>query len=236
MYFGFDPIHLVITFVGLAMVLLAQARVKGAYAKWSQVSARSGLTGADVARAMMRDEQIYDIQLETVDGQMTDHYDPKAKVVRLSHDVYYGNSIAALGIAAHEIGHVIQDARGYSPMKLRSVMYPLSAFGSNFGYFFIIGGVLITMFSGMNLMILTQIGIWLFAAGVAFSLVTLPVEFDASRRAKLALAHGGILDAEEMVGVRKVLGAAAMTYVAAAAVAVMELIYLILRYGGSSRD
>lgn len=231
--FYYDPLHIVVTFAGLALVLFAQARVKGAYAKWSQVGARSGMTGADVARAMMRDEHIDDVRLETVEGHMTDHYDPKAKVVRLSQDVYYGNSIAALGIAAHEVGHVIQHARGYAPMNLRSVMYPLSAFGSNFGYFFIIGGVMLTMLSGTNLMILTQIGIWLFAAGVAFSLVTLPVEFDASRRAKLALAHGGILDSQEMVGVRKVLGAAAMTYVAAAAVAVMELLYLILRYGGN---
>ena len=226
--------YMVLTIVSLVLVFGAQARVQGAYAKWSRVGARSGITGAEVARRMMRDEGIFDVQLETVEGEMTDHYDPRAKTVRLSQDVYHGSSIAALGIAAHEIGHVIQDARGYAPMKLRGVVYPISAFGSNFGYFFIFGGVVLSAMMGAQMLVLVQVGIWLYAASVAFALITLPVEFDASRRAKLALAHGGILDAEEMGGVRNVLGAAAMTYVAAAAVAVMQLIHLILQFSGAS--
>jgi Zn-dependent membrane protease YugP len=228
--FYFDPVHMLIGVVGVVLSLWAQAKVKGAYAKWSQVPARSGLTGADVARKMMQDEAIYDVQLECIEGQMTDHYDPKGKIVNLSHDVYYGHSIAALGIAAHEVGHVIQHARGYAPMQLRNVIYPVSALGSNLGMILIMAGLFLSVaFNASGMIVLAKAGIWLFAAAVAFTLITLPVEFDASRRAKLALAHGGVLDTEEMYGVRKVLGAAAMTYVAAAAVAVMELLYWVMQ-------
>lgn len=223
----FDPLYMLITVVGLLLAGGAQLMVKGAYAKWSKVGARSGMTGAEVARRMMREENIYDVELECIPGDLTDHYDPKAKVVRLSQDVYYGNSIASLGIAAHEVGHVIQHARGYAPMQLRNVIYPVSAVGSNLGVWMIIIGLVLSSGASSGLFFLVKLGIWLFAAAVAFTLITLPVEFDASRRAKLALAHGGMLDAEEMYGVRKVLGAAAMTYVAAAAVAVMQLLYWI---------
>lgn len=223
----FDPVYMLLTVVGLVLAGGAQLMVKGAYAKWSQVGARSGMTGADVARRMMREENIYDVELECIPGELTDHYDPTAKVVRLSQDVYYGNSIAALGIAAHEVGHVIQHARGYAPMQLRNFIYPVSALGSNLGVWLIIIGLMLSAGASSGMFFLVKLGIWLFAAAVAFTLITLPVEFDASRRAKLALAHGGMLDAEEMFGVRKVLGAAAMTYVAAAATAVMQLLYWI---------
>jgi len=224
----FDPLYMLITVVGMVLAGGAQWMVKGAYAKWSQVPARSGMTGADVARRMMREENIYDVELECIPGELTDHYDPGAKVVRLSQDVYYGNSIAALGIAAHEVGHVIQHARAYAPMKLRNFIYPVSAVGSNLGVMMIVGGLMLSALTTMGVgMLVVKLGIWLFAAAVAFTLITLPVEFDASSRAKIALAHGGILDAEEMYGVRKVLGAAAMTYVAAAAVAIMQLLYWI---------
>lgn len=227
--FYFDPLHIMLTLVGVGLSLWAQSRVKGAYARWSQVGARSGMTGAEVAQMMMREENITDVRLESIEGQMTDHYDPTAKVVNLSHDVYYGNSIAALGIAAHEVGHVIQHARGYAPMQLRNVIYPVASLGSNLGMLLITIGFMLSMFMNMTgMMIVAKVGIWLFAAAVAFTLITLPVEFDASRRAKVALEHGGVLNAEEMGGVRDVLGAAAMTYVAAAAVAVMELLYWIM--------
>lgn len=225
----FDPVYMLIMVVGMVLAGGAQLMVKGAYAKWSKVASRRGITGAEVAQRMMRDENIYDVQLEVTPGEMTDHYDPTAKVVRLSQDVYYGNSIAALGIAAHEVGHVIQHARGYAPMKLRNVMYPISSLGSNLGVWMIVIGLALSAGASSGLFILVQVGIWLFAAAVAFTVITLPVEFDASRRAKLALVHGGILDEEEMHGVRKVLGAAAMTYVAAAAIAVMQLIYWIMQ-------
>lgn len=225
----FDPLYWLVMLVGMVLAGGAQMMVKGAYAKWSQVASRRGMTGADVAQLMMRDEGIHDVGLEVTPGEMTDHYDPTAKVVRLSHDVYYGNSIAALGIAAHEVGHVIQDARGYAPMRIRGFMYPVASLGSNLGIWLIIIGLALGAGANSGLFFLVNVGIWLFAASVAFTLITLPVEFDASKRAKLALAHGGILNEEEMVGVRKVLGAAAMTYVAAAAVAVMQLLYWILQ-------
>lgn len=225
----FDPLHILLTLVGMGLSLWAQAKVKGAYAKWSQVRARSGMTGADVAARMMKEEGIYDVELQCIDGEMTDHYDPVHKVVNLSQDVYYGNSVAALGIAAHEVGHVIQHARGYEAMKLRNFIYPAASLGNNLGMGLIMLGLILSFGHSGGFLFLAKIGIWIFAAAVAFTLITLPVEFDASRRAKLALAHGGMLDAEEMGGVQKVLGAAAMTYVAAAAVAVMELMYWVMQ-------
>jgi len=230
----FDPIGLMIGVVGMAMVGYAQLRVRSAYRKWSEVGARSGMTGAEVAKRMMYDENIDDVKLECIDGEMTDHYDPTAKVVRLSHGVYHGNSIAALGIAAHEVGHVIQHAHAYAPMQLRSLMYPVSAIGSQFGIYLVMAGIFLSQSSfGPTL---ATVGLWMFAAGVAFAIVTLPVEFDASRRAKLALEHGGMLSAEEMKGCRSVLGAAAMTYVAGAAVAVMQLVHLLMIVGGLRRS
>jgi len=202
MFWYFDPLHMLIGLIGMGLALWAQARVKSAYAHWSQVPSHSGMTGADVAQMMMRDEGIYDVQLNCIDGQMTDHYDPTNKVVNLSRDVYYGNSVAALGIAAHEVGHVIQHARGYAPMQLRNVIYPVSSLGSNLGVILIMIGLGLGAFLHVGALGMTvaKIGIWFFAAAVAFTLITLPVEFDASRRAKLALAHCGRLDAEEQYG------------------------------------
>lgn len=217
----FNGMGIVIALVGMGLTLWAQMKVRSAYAKYSQVGVRSGVTGADIARRMMQVEGIDNVSLEIVPGEMTDHYDPRAKVVRLSQDVYHGQSIAALGIAAHEIGHVIQDARHYAPMRLRGFVYPVSSIGSMLGFPLAIAGIL---FSTPALLTL---GIWLFAAAVAFTLITLPVEFNASSRALRALNSGGVMTQEELGGARKVLTAAALTYVAAAAVAVMNLLHLL---------
>jgi Zn-dependent membrane protease YugP len=223
MYMPMSGSSLLVMLVGAAITIWANYRVKSAYAKYSKIGTQAGLTGADIARRMMRDEQIHDVELECIPGEMTDHYDPRAKVVRLSQDVFYGNSIAALGIAAHEIGHVIQDAKGYSPMKLRGAIYPMASIGSTLAWPLIIAGFIVS-----SMPWLLTAGICFFAASVVFTLITLPVEFDASRRAMAALSDGRSMSTEELGGARKVLSAAALTYVAAAAVAVMELIRLLL--------
>jgi len=217
--------------VGLAF--WAQMKVKSAYATYSHVSNRSGLTGADVARLILRDAGIApddgrgarlgpSCAIEPISGQMTDHYDPRSKTLRLSQDVYYGSSIAALGIAAHEVGHAIQHARSYAPLMLRNVTYPVSGLGSTLAWpLFFIGFILAHP-------LLQTAGIALFSFAVFFTLVTLPVEFNASNRALKALSSGGYLDHEELKGARRVLSAAAMTYVAAAAMAILQLVRMLV--------
>lgn len=209
----------------MLLAVWAQFRVKSAYSKYSTVGTRSGITGAQVAAEIMRAADVSRVSIEPVAGEMTDHYDPTKKVLRLSEGVYGGNSIAALGIAAHEVGHAIQDAQGYAPMKLRALIYPVSNLGSMLAFPLVfIGLIFNSSYSGW----LISLGIWFFTAAVAFTVVTLPVEFDASRRAVRALAAGGHMTTEELAGVRKVLGAAAMTYVAAAAAALLQLLRLIM--------
>ncbi len=227
MPFGFYPtsgLDLILMILPMLIAMWAQAKVKSAYAKYSQIGSRSGMTGADVARGIMYSEGIHDVDLEHVPGQMTDHYDPVHKVVRLSDGVYNSTSLAALGIAAHEVGHVIQDARGYAPMRIRHAIYPVANIGGKLAWPLIIGGLLFGLGGGIVL----KVGIYLFIASVAFTIITLPVEFNASRRAMLALAQGGAMPADELAGAKKVLDAAALTYVAAAAAAVLTLIRLLL--------
>lgn len=223
-FYMFHPADLLMI-PAIIIAVWAQLRVKRAYAKYSRVRSRSGMTGAQAAMQIMRASGIGVLPIEPIPGQMTDHYDPKAKVLRLSEGVYGNDSIAAVGIAAHEVGHAIQDAQGYAPMRLRHAMYPISSLGSTLAFPLIFFG-LIFNFSGSALMV--SVGIWLFTAAVAFTLVTLPVEYDASRRAVRALASGGYLEKEELDGVRSVLNAAALTYVAAAAAAVLQLVRLLL--------
>lgn len=208
--------------VTAALAGLAHLKVKGAYEKWSQVPTRSGITGAEIARQMMRDNNIHDVEMEIVAGEMTDHYDPRAKVVRLSEAVYHGKSVAALGIAAHEVGHVIQHAEGYGPLKMRSVMYPAASIGNNIGPLLVIAGLFIAA-----LQPLAWVGVWLFAAATLFTVVTLPVEFDASRRALMALDNGMTMEQDEHNGARSVLNAAALTYVAAAITSVLWLMHYV---------
>jgi len=217
----FDPISITIMVVTGALSLWAQARVKSAYHRNAQIATRSGMTGADIARLMMRNENINDVELEVIPGELTDHYDPRAKVVRLSQAVYHGNSIASLGIAAHEVGHVIQHAHGYAPMHLRSIVYPVASIGSGLGPWLVVAGI-VMQFPG-----LLWAGVFLFAAATAFTVVTLPVEFNASSRALHALEYGNVLLPDEMKGARQVLNAAALTYVAAAVTSILWLLHYV---------
>ncbi len=224
MPFLFHPADLLMI-PAMILAVWAQVRVKSAYQKYASIQTRSGITGAQAAYQIMREANVANVPIEMTPGEMTDHYDPVKKVLRLSGTVYQGTSIAALGIAAHEVGHAIQDAAGYAPMKIRHFVYPISRLGSMFAFPLIfIGFIFNFSFSS----VLIHLGIWLFTAAVAFTIVTLPVEFNASSRAIQALSAGGYMSQEELQGVRKVLGAAAMTYVASASAAVMQLIRLLL--------
>ncbi|SER43764.1 zinc metallopeptidase [Salipaludibacillus aurantiacus] len=208
----------------------AGSRVKSTYRKYSQVASSSGMSGAEVARKILSDNGLYDVSVEPVKGQLTDHYDPRKKVVRLSEHNYYGNSIAGAAVAAHEVGHAIQDAEEYSFLKFRSALVPVASFGSNISIFLIIGGMLLTI-SEMFLA-----GIVLMSFAVLFQLVTLPVEFNASNRAMDQIVSLGVIRNDEERETKKVLNAAALTYVAAALVAVAELVRFILMYVMMNND
>lgn len=221
--------YLLLTVPPLIFSLWAQYKVTSTFKRFSQVGVRSGMTGAEAAAAVMRAGGVSGIAIERHQGFLSDHYDPKARALRLSPEVYDGRSVSSIAVAAHEAGHSIQDAVGYTPLVLRSRLVPLANIGSRLWFLpFLIGAVLAGGQSvlGPQLMLL---GVVLFAAVVVFQLVTLPTEFDASNRAKAVLAQAGIVTTqEEAAGVSKVLGAAAMTYVAAAAAGVLQLIHLIL--------
>ena len=222
---------ILIVLPGLILALIAQAGVSGTFAKFQRVPARIGLTGAMLARRMLDSRGLNDIPIERVSGKLDDHYDPSQRVLRLSDGVYDSTSIAALGVAAHETGHALQHQEQYAPLTLRTAIVPMVGFGSNLSWpIFLVG----LIFSWEPLLLA---GIILFALAVLFSLITLPVEFNASSRALAALSSGGYLDSEEMVGANKVLRAAAMTYVAAAIGAILQLVRLLLLAGvGRRRD
>jgi Zn-dependent membrane protease YugP len=223
MYFG-DTTFLILL-PALVFALIAQARVKSTYARYAKVAAASGLTAADVARSLLQSGGAGDVAVEKVAGQLTDHYDPRKRVLRLSEGVHDSRSLAALGIAAHEAGHALQHHDHYAPLMLRNGFFPVANIGSTLAIpLFFIG--LLTSRQGPS--ILMDIGILLFAGAVVFSLVTLPVEFNASRRAVALLGGRGFLSPDEVGGARKVLSAAALTYVAATAMAVMQLVRLLL--------
>jgi len=209
----------------LILALYAQQRVRSTYKKFSNKLASSRLTGADVSRRMLDSHQAGGVKIERARGQLTDHYDPRKKVLRLSEGVYGSNSLAAIGIAAHETGHAIQHHSGYAPLYLRNLIYPLASFGSTLAFpLFFIG----FLFSRQGPSILMDLGILLFAGAVVFSVITLPVEFNASRRAIALLREGKYLQGSELNGAQKVLNAAALTYVASTAMAAMQLLRLIL--------
>jgi uncharacterized protein len=242
MFFYFDPLYMVIMLVTLAFSGWATMRVKRAFAKYSKVPSASGTTGADVARLILQHNGITDVTVEPVarrrsllgggDGMLSDHYDPAEKTVRLSPQVHDSSSIAAQAIAAHEVGHALQHAQGYAPLSMRNSMAPVASIGSNFSYVLIFLGMFLHAFA------MVKLGILLFSLAVIFQLITLPVEFDASARAKRLLQEYGLIAAPDQGGVSAVLNAAAWTYVAAAAAAVLNLLYLLLRTGllGGSRD
>jgi len=225
----FDPLYLVFALPGLLLGMWARARVKNAFNKYAQVRTMRNVTGAEVARALLDSQGLYDVVIEETKGFLSDHYDPRSKVLRLSPDVYRTPSIAAAGVAAHEMGHAIQDAKSYVPLNIRSALVPAVQFGSNLGPWIFIAGF------WLQFTTLAWVGVILFAASVVFALVTLPVEFDASRRAKELLVSNGILVGDEMKGVKKVLDAAALTYVAAAVAAIGTLLYYVMLLTGGRR-
>lgn len=226
---GFDPLYLLLALPALLLGMFAQARVRNNFNKYSQVRTWRGVTGAQVARSLLNSQGLYDVQVEESQGFLSDHYDPRTRTLRLSPDVYRSPSVAAAGIAAHEMGHALQHAGGYVPLQLRSALVPAVQFSSNFAPWIIMGGFL------LRLTPLAWLGVILFAGAVVFSLITLPVEFDASRRAKQLLVSEGVLSVQETEGVNKVLDAAALTYVAAAIAAIGQLLYFVLRLTGMSR-
>lgn len=229
-YYYYDPTYILII-IGFAITLFASFRVKHTYKKYSRVASRTGLTGAQAADRILRNSGIYDVRIEHISGSLTDHYDPRSKTLRLSDSVYSSRSVAALGVAAHECGHALQHERGYVPLTLRTALVPVANFGTNASWFVIIIGIILSYNT-----FLINIGILLFCLGVLFQLVTLPVEFNASKRGLRLLSDTGILYDAEVRQTRKVLSAAAMTYVAAAAASILSLLRLLLLFGGRRRD
>lgn len=218
--------YMIIFIITLVLTLGVQWWLKATYGKWQQVPAASGLTGAQTARVILDANGLHDIPVEPVAGDLTDHYDPSKRVVRLSQHNYQYASVAANAVAAHEVGHAIQHAKGYVPLRVRSTLVPVAQLGSNLGPWLIIAG-LIFNFTG-----LAGIGIALFGAAVLFQVVTLPVEFNASSRAAVQLKELGIATAGEVKGAKSVLNAAAMTYVAATATSVLYLLYYVSMFLG----
>jgi len=228
----FDPMYLLFLAPGLLLSMWASFKVKSAFQHYSGVPAQSGLSGAQAARELLRQKGIHDVAVEEVQGFLSDHYDPTQKVLRLSPDVFHGRSLASLGVAAHEAGHAIQHATGYGPLKFRSLVVKPAQIGSN------IGGILCAVGIAMASTQMVWLGVVLFSAFVIFTLITLPVEFNASNRAVQVLETSGMIMRSEVDGTRAVLNAAAMTYVAGAISAIMQLLYFLIRAGilGGRRD
>ena len=212
--------------VTLAVTLLVQLYLRRTYSKWQAVPATAGLTGAETARAILDANNLQSVQVEAVPGNLSDHYDPRARVVRLSEANYQGKGVAGVAVAAHEVGHALQHAQAYKPLVWRSTLVPVAGIGSNFGPWLVILGAVIGV-TGM-----VQLGVLLFGAAVVFQLVTLPVEFDASRRALVQLERLGLVTVNDKGGSRSVLNAAALTYVAAAAASVAYLLYYLSMFMG----
>lgn len=215
----------ILLIIAIILPLWAQFKVKNTFSKYLKVATSKGMTGADVAKQILQNEGLYEVSVEMTQGYLSDHYDPRYKAVRLSPEVYQGRSVAALGVAAHEVGHAIQHADSYGPLEVRSSLAPVAGFSSKAAFPLILAGLFL---SQMGLGVLFTVGIYLFMAVVFFQLVTLPVEFNASTRAIAALEGGGFVTSSEVGPTKKVLSAAAFTYVAAAIVGILELVRLIL--------
>ncbi len=231
-YYYWDPTYILVV-IGAVICMIASARVKGTFNKYSQLRSMSGMNGAQVALRVLQAAGIYDVQVRHVSGSLTDHYDPRTKTVNLSDPVYNATSVAALGVAAHECGHAIQHAKSYAPLSIRSALVPIANFGSMLAWPVILIGL---FFNTRSSGLIIDIGILLFSAAVLFQLVTLPVEFDASRRALVMLRTQGILADDELKYTRRVLKSAALTYVASAAAAILQLLRIILITNGRRRD
>jgi hypothetical protein len=231
--FFFDPRYMMFMLPAFLLMMLVQMYVQSAYKKWSQVPARSRMSGAQAAQRLVQTGGLYDVRIEGVAGNLTDHYDPRTKVLRLSRGVHDGSSVASLAIAAHELGHAMQDKEDYLPLRLRGAMVPVVNIGSYLGWILIIIGIFLRMTE------LSWLGVAVFAGGALFALATLPVELNASSRAKRLLFESGLIVGEdEMQGVNNVLNAAALTYVAALITAILQLLYwvsIVLGMGGRRR-
>lgn len=225
----YDPTYWLVL-LGMVICLAASALVNSTMAKYKRVSASTGMSGAEAARRILDNEGLYQVQIECLQAAEGDHYDPRSDTVRLSYDVYHGASVTAVAVAAHECGHALQHAEAYAPLNIRSAMAPVVSIASNLGLPLIVLGVLLSWNQ-----VLIQIGIWAFVLAVLFQLVTLPVEFNASRRAVAKISQYGLLAERENTGCKKVLTAAALTYVAAAAAAILQLLRLLLLFGGGRR-
>lgn len=229
----FDPMYLLFALPGLLFALYASFMTKTTFAKYSKITSSTGVSGAEAAERLLDDAGIHDVGIEMANGFLSDHYDPSAKMLRLSSDVYHGRSLSSIGVACHEAGHAIQHAKNYAPLGLRSAMVPLTSISSPLSYVFILIGFL---FSAPNLILL---GALIFSVAVLFSLVTLPVEYNASARAKKLMVSAGIVSPKEAADAGAVLNAAFMTYVAAAVSAILTLLYYLWRaglFGGSRRN
>ena len=232
----FDPMYMLMVILpGAVLTMFAQWRVKSAYARWSKVSNERGLTGLDTAHQLMQYRGLENVSIERIQGHLTDHYDPRSKTMRLSSGSYDQPSVAAMAIVAHELGHAEQDKTGNAMLNFRAALVPAANLGSGLGTWLIFGGIMLGAGAGAPGLgtMLAWTGVALFGAAVAFTLVTLPVEFDASRRAKKWLRETNLVSPQQAKGVDAVLNAAALTYVAAAAAAVLQLLYWIMRIAGS---
>ncbi len=228
-YYGIDITYIVLVLPAIIFALIMQSRVNSIFNKYSSVANANGLTGAQVAERVLNATGVHNVRIERVNGKLSDHFDPRSNVIRLSESVYDSVSVAAAGVAAHECGHAKQYAAGYGPIKLRNLIIPVCQFGSSMAVPLILLGFIFTFQALVNA------GIAFFALATFFQLITLPVEFNASRRALAALEGSGILSQDENMMAKKVLGAAAMTYVAALAVSLVQLLRLILLFGGGRR-
>lgn len=226
----FDYYYLILVVPAILFAMWAQAQVNGTFNKYSKVRTQRGITGAQAAEAVLKAGGVYDVRIERVAGNLTDHFDPRDKVIRLSDSVYDNPSVAAVGVAAHEAGHAVQHAESYFPLKLRSAIIPVTQIGSNLTLPLLLIGLLLSSPT------LIYLAIAFFGVSTVFQAVTLPVEFNASSRAVAALADGGLLSEEELPGAKKTLKAAALTYVAALAVSLAQLLRLLLRFGGRRDD
>lgn len=231
-YYGFDWTYLLLI-IGMLLSLAASAKLKSTFARYKRVRSASGLTGEEAARRILYSAGITDVQVRPVAGSLTDHYDPRTKTVNLSQDIYGQTSLAAVGVAAHECGHAIQHQTGYFPLTLRGNLVPVANFGSTMAWPLIIIGLFFNSSTGSFLI---QLGIIFFSLAVLFQLVTLPVEFNASNRALHILGTTNMLQDDELKYTRRVLRAAALTYVASAAAAILQLLRLIILFGGNDRD
>lgn len=230
--FYFDPTYILVL-IGVVICLLASARVKSTFNRYSRMRNSRGMTGAEAAQRVLNGAGIYDVRVEHISGHLTDHYDPRSKVLRLSDATYNQTSVAAVGVAAHECGHAIQHATGYAPLEIRGMLVPVANFGSMIAWPLIILGL---FFNSRSSAMFINIGIIAFSLAVLFQLITLPVEFNASGRAIRILGSTGMLYEDELQDTKKVLSAAALTYVAGAAAAILQLLRIILLTGGRRDD